>query len=98
MPPNTPKKNSNWGRWSKTLSFWILVILIPVVFIQFSSARTEQAPAISYTQYDQELQRDNLAKVTIQAGRTITGDFKQRVNVAGRDAKRFTVRLPVENS
>ena len=40
MPPTPQKKGTNWGRWSKTLSFWILVILIPVAFIQFSSVRS----------------------------------------------------------
>src|SRR5688500_15919280 len=98
MPPTPPKKSFNWGRFSKTLSFWILVILIPVAFIQFSGTRSSDAPQINYTQYSQELERDNLAKVTIHAGRTITGDFKQRVSVRGKDVKSFTVRLPVENS
>src|SRR5205807_4928168 len=69
-----------------------------VAFIQFSSVRSDPAPPITYTQYDQELQRDNVAHVKIQAGKSIVGDFKQRVNVQGRDAKKFTVRLPVENS
>ena len=32
-----PKRDLNWGRLSKTLSFWILVVLIPIAFIQFSS-------------------------------------------------------------
>jgi cell division protease FtsH len=98
MPPTGQKNKSNWGRWSKTLSFWILVILIPVAFIQFSSGRSEQAPAITYTQYDQELQRDNVAKVTIHAGKSVVGEFRQRVNVNGRDVRRFTTRLPVEQS
>ena len=43
MPPTPPKKPFNLGRFSKTLSFWILVILIPVAFIQFSSNRSEAA-------------------------------------------------------
>src|ERR687883_282081 len=31
VPPQKPSnKNFNWGRLSKTLSFWILIILIPV--------------------------------------------------------------------
>ena len=43
MPVPTPPKNGNnngfnWGRFSKTLSFWILIILIPVALIQMSGA------------------------------------------------------------
>ena len=77
MPPTPPKKPFNLGRFSKTLSFWILVILIPVAFIQFSSSRSDSAPEINYTLYDQELQRDNLKEVKIQAGSRIVDTFKQ---------------------
>jgi cell division protease FtsH len=98
MPPTPPKKPFNLGRFSKTLSFWILVILIPVAFIQFSSSRNDSAPEINYTLYDSELQRDNLKEVKIQAGSRIVGTFKQEVFVGQKPAKRFTVKLPMENN
>jgi cell division protease FtsH len=98
MAPQPPKKNVNFGRFSKGLAFWILVILIPVLVIQWSGGRGEPAPQINYTQYGQELDRNNIAKVTIQAGKNVVGEFKQRVLVEGREAKRFTMRFPVENS
>jgi len=101
MPVTIPpkhKKEFSWGRFSKTLSFWILILLIPVVLIQLSGARGDQAKEITYTQYKDELDHDNIAKVTIQAGKVVTGDFKQKVTIGGQEAKRFTVRLPVENS
>src|SRR5687767_585810 len=98
MPPTPPKKPFNLGRFSKTLSFWILVILIPVAFIQFSSSRSDSASEINYSLYDAELQRDNLREVTIQAGSRIIGQFKQPVIVNNREARRFTVKLPMENN
>src|SRR5688500_18133743 len=98
MPPTPPKKPFNLGRFSKTLSFWILVILIPVAFIQFSSSRSDSAPEINYSLYDQELQRDNLREVKIQAGSRVIGQFKQPVIVNNREAKRFTLKLPMENN
>ena len=99
-PPKNknPKKEFSWGRFSKTLSFWILILLIPVVLIQLSGARSDQSKTITYTQYKDELDHDNVAKVTITAGKIVTGDFKQRSNIAGQDVKHFTVHLPVENS
>src|SRR5688500_2427355 len=98
MPPTPPKKPFNLGRFSKTLSFWILVILIPVAFIQFSSSRSDSASEINYSLYDQELQRDNLREVKIQAGSRIIGQFKQPVIVNNREARRFTLKLPMENN
>jgi len=98
-PPNNGnnKKKVSWGSISKTLSFWILIILIPIVFIQFSSARNDPAPQIIYSQYDQQLQADNIKSVVIQAGR-ITGEFKNKVEYQGQERSKFTVKLPVENS
>src|SRR5690349_21088518 len=80
MPVPTPKnkKEFSWGRFSKTLSFWILILLIPVVLIQLSGKSTDS--------------------VKITAGKTVTGNFKARENIAGQEVKNFSVRLPVENS
>ena len=91
--PKPPRKPFNWGSVSKTISFWILVILIPVAFIQFSGKGAEQAPEISYTQYDRELTAGNVAKVNIEAGSAITGEFKKKVLVNRREVSKFNVRL-----
>ena len=97
-PPKPPKKDVNWGRLSKTLSFWLLILLIPVALIQLSGARSDQAPLISYTQYKQELDRDNIRKVKIQAGKNVAGEFKTSIPYDGRNVPRFNVRLPMENA
>jgi cell division protease FtsH len=96
--PKSPKKDVNWGRLSKTLSFWLLILLIPVALIQLSGARSEQAPLINYTQYKAELDRDNIRKVKIQAGKYVTGEFKTPVPYDGRSVPKFNVRLPMENA
>jgi cell division protease FtsH len=97
-PPKSPKKDVNWGRLSKTLSFWLLILLIPVALIQLSGARSEQAPLISYTQYRSELDNNNIRKVKIQAGKYVTGEFKTPVPYDGRNVPKFNVRLPMENA
>src|SRR5215467_4547436 len=97
IPPKN-KKEFSWGRFSKTLSFWILILLIPVVLIQLTGAKAEQSKTITYTQYRQALEADNIARVQIVAGKTINGQFRNRETILGQDVKNFTVRLPVENS
>jgi cell division protease FtsH len=98
MPNKTPKKPTNWGKVSKQLSFWVFVILVPVAIIQFSGKGADAAPEISYSQYDQELQKNNVDKVTIQAGRLLMGEFKQKVPVKGHYVQKFKSLLPTENS
>src|SRR5919112_381121 len=97
--PNPPKKPANFGRWSKTLAFWVIVLLIPVAFLQFTSGGREQAPKISYTRYRTELERGNITKAVIQGGRVVVGDLATPVNVGtGRQVRKFTAQLPVADS
>ncbi len=100
MPNKTPnKKPTNWSKVSKQLSFWVFVILVPVAIIQFSGKGSDAAPEISYTpQYSEQLEKNNIDKVTIQGGRLVSGDFKQKVPVKGRLVSKFKVLLPMENS
>src|SRR5918997_1610019 len=99
MPPKN-KKDFSWGRFSKTLSFWILILLVPVALIQLSNARTEAAPQISYTEYRRHLDAKNIQEVVIQAGKTVRGRFREKTVPEGstREAERFTTQLPMENS
>src|SRR6266542_1022772 len=98
LPSKPPKKQSNLARISKQASFWVFVLLVPVAIIQFSSKAADQAPIISYSQYDAELQRGNIEKVTIQAGNKIEGDFKNNVMINRHPVSKFNVRLPIDNS
>ncbi|MBX3175409.1 MAG: ATP-dependent zinc metalloprotease FtsH [Gemmatimonadaceae bacterium] len=96
---NAPQqKPGGFGRASRTLSLWVLAILVPFVFFQMTAGRNEQSPKIDYSLYDQQLTADNIAKVTIVGGREVTGEFKNRVLIDGREAKRFSTKLPVANS
>jgi cell division protease FtsH len=92
-----PKRDLNWGRVSKTLSFWLLLILIPIAFIRLSGGGSDSPAQIDYTQYNRQLEQGNIAKVTIQDGKVITGELKNRIQIGNHDVTKFTVRLPVAN-
>ena len=61
-PP--PKRDFSWGKISKTLSLWIIVILIPIVFMQVNGAR-DQTTEIDYSTYSQQLDADNVQKIQL---------------------------------
>ena len=46
--PEKPKREFSWSKLSKTVSFWILIILIPVVLIQITGTHSEAAREIDY--------------------------------------------------
>jgi cell division protease FtsH len=95
---NNNNKGFNWGRFSKTLSFWVFILLIPVVLIQLAGPRSEATTDINYTEYRAQLQANNIKDVTVSAGKNITGTFKQATVVGQKTAKRFSLQLPVANS
>src|SRR5829696_4642782 len=102
MPPTKNDKNNkgptNWGRLSKTLSFWILLLLIPFALFQLSGARADAAPEIPYTAYRQQLERGNITEVTVLAGKHVTGTFREPITVENKPARKFTMQLPAANS
>ncbi|NUQ13034.1 MAG: ATP-dependent metallopeptidase FtsH/Yme1/Tma family protein, partial [Gemmatimonadaceae bacterium] len=98
MPPTPPPSPFNWRRLSRTLSFWLLVILVPVAILQLTNAKAEPTVEMDYSDYRQQLDSNNIARVTIQDGSVIHGSFKQPVQVRGRDVRAFTTRLPVKDS
>ena len=98
MPPTPPQTPFNFRRLSKTLSFWLLVILVPVAILQLSNSRAEPTAEMDYSAYREQLDSNNIARVTIQDGSVIHGTFKQPVEVRDRPVRAFTTRLPVKDS
>jgi cell division protease FtsH len=96
--PQKPKGPGRWGRASKQLSFWVLLVLLAGTLFTYMSGAKDSAPQISYSQYNQELARGNVSQVTMQEGKLIIGDFRNKVQIGGRPATRFTVLLPIQNS
>ena len=64
--PQKPKGSGRWGKASKQLSFWVLLVLLAGTLFTYMSGSKEAAPKISYSQYNQELERGNVAAVTMQ--------------------------------
>ena len=68
------------------------------MFIQLATKGGEQATEIDYSLYDAQLTADNISRVTIIGGKEISGEFKNRVLIQGRDTKQFNDSSPIANS
>jgi cell division protease FtsH len=98
MSSSTTPKSGGPGRFSRSLSFWLIAFLIPIVLIQFAGKGRERATEVEYSFYDQQLGKDNIARVTIVGGKEVVGEFRERVLVKGREVKSFSTKLAVANS
>jgi cell division protease FtsH len=91
--PQGPRPSS-LGRFSKTLAFWLLVLLVPVAFLQFSKTGTDAVAKLEYWQFADEVRKDNVDKVTVVGSNEVRGDFKGTYVQNGRSATKFVTRLP----
>ena len=93
-----PKGPKNWVKFSKTLSFWVLITLLAGTLFTYTSGSRDSATKMEYWQFNDQLEANNVRTATVVSGRTVTGEFKNRVEVDRRPVTRYTVTLPVANS
>jgi cell division protease FtsH len=96
LPPVPPR--FSWARLSKTVAFWLIVILVPVTFFQLTARRGAEAPEIKYSDFALALDRGNVKAVEIEDLRDVNGEFKAPERIGDRDVLRFTMQLPFEAS
>ena len=99
LPMNQkPKGPKNWGKFSKTLSFWVLITLLAGTLFTYTSGSKDSAQTITYSEYVQQLEGGNVKAATMQDGAAVVGEFKSAVTVNRRPIAHFKVELPVKNS
>src|SRR5471032_924465 len=105
MPVPTPKndkngnqKGPNWGRLSKSLAFWILVVLVPVLLLQYTGGRTEAGADLRYDQYREQLDRGNIVEVTVQSGKMVSGTLREPISDGKKTTTHFQTQLAAADS
>jgi len=94
-----PKGPKNWGKLSKTLSFWVLITLLAGTLFTYTSSSKEAAATINYTpEYLKQLDEGNIVSVVIQDGKVVVGQFKNKIPFERRMITSFRVELPSANS
>jgi len=98
----SPQKGGNgggrWSRLSRTLSFWLLVILVPLLILQIASPRQQESAEFNYSQFRAQLESGNVARVTIIEGKRLEGELRRPVTEDGREVDEFRTLLPIQDS
>jgi cell division protease FtsH len=95
LPP--PPREFSWSRTLRTFSFWALLLIGSVALVQLAANRRQETAEISYSEFSQQLDGQNIAAVELVSdGQTVTGkgDFRHALNVKGHDVEHFTTTLP----
>jgi cell division protease FtsH len=97
MSDREPKKpvddNNRVSRVSRTASFWILLVLLPLLAINFFRAQEEPAKELNLTEFQQQLSSGNIRSVKIIDGVRAEGDFRAPMQEEGRELSGYRVNL-----
>ena len=97
-PLRTPDDGSKMTRFSRTGAFWLLLVLMTALAIQFMKGQDQAAIEFTYTEFKAQLDSDNVLEVTIVASRRIEGQLRTPRIEDDREYQDFTTMLPGEIS
>jgi cell division protease FtsH len=99
-PPPEGKPPNPLKRMSKTLIFWAAIILITVLFVQHQLSGKRDLAEITYSEFIDQLNRDNIEEVTF-VEKDLNGEFLNPYSkaVGGKTQafKKFKVHIPFED-
>ncbi|MEX0692576.1 MAG: ATP-dependent zinc metalloprotease FtsH [Gemmatimonadales bacterium] len=99
QPPDGGKEGKRTvSQTSRTLMFWLLLVLLPLAIYQMMSANRQDFIEIPYSEFSRQLERDNIASVEITRGEFIKGEFKGAITARDRRVERFRTVLPIRDS
>jgi hypothetical protein len=80
------------------MTFWILIILIPLLIVNVFMPRRQDSTELSYTLFDRQLDAGNIDKVTVIDGKSIEGELRTPIQVEEKPVKKFKTLLPIKDS
>ncbi|MDX1675158.1 MAG: ATP-dependent zinc metalloprotease FtsH [Longimicrobiales bacterium] len=82
--------NNGWARNSRTLSFWVLFVLVSILLVQLFSPQQPQAVELSTSEFQAQLRQENVDSVTVVGGKRLEGTLRSAISRDGREVTRFT--------
>ena len=106
MPASSPGPdrgggNRNGGKTSRffrAASFWVLILLVPLFIYQLMQGGKSSRQELTYTEFQTQLQADNVQSVTIRNGHDVDGSLKSSIQKDGSQVQKFHTLLPFESS
>ncbi|HSK17518.1 MAG TPA: ATP-dependent zinc metalloprotease FtsH [Longimicrobiales bacterium] len=99
--PNKDREptTNRWGRFSRTASFWILILVTALLITQVFNPRQQEQAELTYTpEFVQQLDAGNIDSLTVIDGKRLEGTFRQPITVDGRPVEEFWTLLPIRDS
>ena len=97
--PGGPPEVSGWRRASRSLLFWVFLVLLSITIFQFFNRSRGEEVIITYTEFQQQLEEGNVSEVTI-IEKDIRGELKTTASKLSdgelQEYDKFMVHIPFE--
>jgi cell division protease FtsH len=94
------KEEFPWKKASRTLIFWLILILISITVFQYYARGKKEVLPVSYTLFMEELEKGNIKTVTL-VEKDVEGEFAQSItHTDGKVTKqyqKFKLHLPFDD-
>ena len=94
---NRDNNATRWSRFSKTASFWVLIIVTAFFITQFLNPNRQQQTELSYTQFLTQLHAQNIDSVTVIDGKRVEGPLRQPISLGQKQVTEFFTMWPVKD-
>ena len=94
-------KRNDPGRWrgySRTGALWAIIMLMVLFVLNWMRAQAEPSTDLTYTEFREQLENDNIERVTVIDLRRVTGELRSPVARNNREIAAFETILPGELS
>ncbi len=92
--PIRPDPGNRWARLSKTAAFWMLMVLIFLMAMQFVRGQDGAVAELNHTEYKAQLDAGNISKITVIGDRRVEGELRAPVVRDGAELREFETILP----
>ena len=95
-PTNPDQGNNRLSRLSRTASFWVLLVLLSILAMQMFRGQEEAASAITYTQFLEQVEDNNIDSLLVIQGRRVEGELRAPIMNNDQETASFRATLPRE--
>ncbi|MBR9988315.1 MAG: ATP-dependent zinc metalloprotease FtsH [Gemmatimonadetes bacterium] len=99
--PNKDKDPTanKWGRFGRTASFWILIVVTAALITQVFNPQRQQATELTYMpEFVRQLEAGTIDSLTVIDGKRLEGWLSRPVTIDQREYSEFWTLMPIRDS
>jgi cell division protease FtsH len=92
--PNRP----GLSRLSRTASFWVLLILLPILMLTLLRGQEEPRVAFDTSEFNRQVMEGNVDSILVVEGKSVRGSLRSTLTRDGEDYRHFRATVPSDVS